>query len=81
MISAIDPDIVMQVTDFPNAPPVVNRYNGLKDRFTGIYTDSNENKLQKPLSNIELGDRKPLQLINEMMRLGGTFVTDQFCCD
>jgi hypothetical protein len=36
-----------------------------------IFTDSKERKLRKLLSDVELGDKKPSALLNEMQRLGG----------
>lgn len=37
-----------------------------------------EKNLRKLLSDIELGDRKPSHMLNEMVRLGGSSVTDEF---
>lgn len=74
VLAAIDTDILTQVTDFLAQPPTRNKYEGLKNRLIAIYSDSREKTLKKLLSDVELGDKKPSQLLNEMIRLGGTSV-------
>ncbi|XP_037047917.1 uncharacterized protein LOC119082508 [Bradysia coprophila] len=44
----------------------------------GIFSDSEHKKMSKLLSNMALGDQKPSQLLNEMRRLGGVNVTEEF---
>lgn len=72
VISAIDTEILTQVADIIQKPLQEGRYGLLKARLIDLYTDSNEKKLRKLLSEIELGDKKPSTLLNEMQRLGGT---------
>lgn len=71
VISAVDTDILTQVSDIIQTPPDVNKYAAVKSRLVSIFTDSEEKKLRKLLSEVELGDRKPSCLLNEMQRLGG----------
>lgn len=77
VLSAVDTDILAQVADFIRNPPATGKYEGIKQRLINTFSDSNEKKLKRLLSDIELGDRKPSQLLNEMMRLGGSSVTEQ----
>lgn len=77
VLSAVDTEILSQVTDYITAPPSTNKYQGIRNKLTGIYADSNEKNLRKLLSDIDLGDRKPSQLLNEMTRLGGTAVSSE----
>ncbi|XP_008189245.1 uncharacterized protein LOC103311416 [Acyrthosiphon pisum] len=72
VISAVDTEILTQVTDIIQRPPEANKYDTLKARLINIFTDSEEKKLRKLLSEVELGDRKPSTLLNEMQRLGGS---------
>jgi len=71
VISAVDTEILTQVTDIIQRPPETNKYDTLKVRLISFFTDSEEKKLRKLLSEVELGDRKPSALLNEMQRLGG----------
>lgn len=77
VISAIDTEILMHVTDFVTSPPSTDKYEGIKNKLTGIYADSSEKNLRKLLSDLDLGDRKPSHLLSEMTRLGGTSVTQE----
>ncbi|XP_022163291.1 uncharacterized protein LOC111028839 isoform X2 [Myzus persicae] len=77
VISAVDTEILTQVSDIIQTPPVNNKYDTLKARLVSIYTDSEEKKLRKLLSEVELGDRKPSTLLNEMQRLGGVALSSE----
>lgn len=77
VISAVDTEILTQVADIIQTPPKVEKYVTLKSRLINIYTDSKEKKLRKLLSDVELGDRKPSVLLNEMQRLGGGAVSTE----
>lgn len=76
VVSAVDTEILAQVTDILNSPPSANKYNTIKDRLISIYADSSEQRLRRLLSGLELGDKKPSQLLNEMNRLGGSTVPE-----
>jgi len=70
VITAVDTEILTQVFDIIQTPPDNNKYDTLKTRLVSIYTDSEEKKLRKLLSEVEFGDRQPSTLLNEMQRLG-----------
>lgn len=74
VLSAIDTDILTQVTDFLINTPPNNKYIGIKNRLISMYSETSEKKLKKLLSETTLGDKKPSQLLNEMYNLGGTTV-------
>ncbi|KAF0762798.1 Uncharacterized protein FWK35_00007739 [Aphis craccivora] len=77
VISAVDTEILTQVTDIIQRPPESNKYDTLKVRLINIFTGSEEKKLRKLLSEVELGDRKPSALLNEMQRLGGNALSSE----
>lgn len=77
VVSAIDTDILTQIADFLLNPPTENKYEELKIRLIDIYSESNEKKLRKLLSEVSLGDKKPSQLLAEMSRLGGTSISQE----
>ncbi|KAL4104774.1 hypothetical protein QTP88_020050 [Uroleucon formosanum] len=60
--------IVRQPVRFPRMGPY--RQSNTHQRLISIFTDSEEKKLRKLLSEVELIDRKPSALLNEMQRLG-----------
>lgn len=77
VISAISTEVLTQVADFVTAPPAQNKYPELKKKLISLYSDSDEKRFRKLLSDMELGDRKPSQLLNEMVRLAGKSVSEQ----
>lgn len=76
-MSIIDTEILTQVSDIIQFPPNDEKYKTLKHRLTGLYTNSNENKLRKLLSEVELGEKKLSMLLHEIQRLGGTALSPQ----
>jgi len=68
----VDTEILSQVADIVQNPPDSEKYCKLKNRLIELYTDSQESKLRKLLGDMQLGDKKPSMLLNEMQRLGGT---------
>ncbi|KYB29887.1 hypothetical protein TcasGA2_TC034537 [Tribolium castaneum] len=77
VVSAIDTSVLQQIADFVTNPPAVNQYEGIKQRLISTFSDSQERQLRKLLSEIDLGDKKPSQLLNEMKRLGDSAVSDE----
>jgi len=63
--------VVTLVADIIQVPPVTEMYDTIKKRLIDIYTYCKKKKLRKLLSAVELGDRKPSVLLNEMQRLRG----------
>lgn len=58
VISAIETNILAQVTDIIIQPPNDNKYETIKNRLISVYSDSHDKKLKKLLSQLELGDKK-----------------------
>lgn len=77
IICAVDTEILSQVADIVQNPPDNEKYNKLKNRLVELYTDSQESRLRKLLGDMQLGDKKPSMLLNEMQRLGGTSCSSQ----
>ncbi|EFA07205.2 Retrovirus-related Pol polyprotein from transposon 297-like Protein [Tribolium castaneum] len=77
VVSAIDTSVLQQIAAFVTNPPAVNQYEGIKQRLISTFSDSQERQLRKLLSEIDLGDKKPSQLLNEMKRLGDSAVSDE----
>lgn len=71
IVSAVDTEILSQVSDIIQKPPETDRYQALNNRLIELFTDSQESKLRRLLGDMRLGDKKPSMLLNEMQRLGG----------
>lgn len=77
VVGAIDASILAQVSEIILNPPNENKYRALKEQMLKTFSDSEQKKLTKLLSEISLGDRKPTQLLNEMKKLAGDKVGDE----
>lgn len=77
VVAAIETKILTQITDAVLQPPDAGKYLNLKAVLLERYGASEQEKIRKLLSEIELGDRKPTQLLNEMRHLGGSQINEQ----
>lgn len=77
VVAAIESKILMQITDAVLHPPDTGKYRNLKTVLLENFGASEQQKIRKLLSEIELGDRKPTQLLNEMRHLGGSQISEQ----
>lgn len=76
VIAAIESHILSQVSDILLNPPVDNLYSTLKKKIIERFADSDHQRLRKLLQEIDLGDKKPSQLLREMRHLAGTKMDD-----
>lgn len=78
IVSSIESRILNQVSQAVLHPPENDKYKNLKDMILKEYSDTEHKKMSKLLSDMTLGDKKPSHLLNEMRRLGGANITDEF---
>ncbi|CAB0028292.1 unnamed protein product [Trichogramma brassicae] len=71
ILTVLDPETISEVSDIIRAPPVQDKYTTLKDAIVARLTDSPDTQLHKLLGTIELGDKKPSQLLLQMRTLAG----------
>lgn len=76
VVGHIDGTAIEPIADLITNPPTVDKYNTLKTRLLAEYQDSDQKKLKKLLMDIELGDRRPMQLLKKMKELAGNSMTD-----
>ncbi|CAK1588179.1 unnamed protein product [Parnassius mnemosyne] len=76
VIAQLEKQDIEQISDLLYNPPASDQYNSLKDRLIFAYEESNSRQLQKLLSEIELGDQKPTQLLRRMRTLARDKVPD-----
>lgn len=65
----IEPETYEVVAPMIYNPPTVNKYNTLKAAIIKAFTDSETKNIHKLLSGLQLGDRRPSQLLVEMCKL------------
>lgn len=69
IVAKLSKDVIQQVADIVASPPESNKYETLKNRLLQIYEESETRQIQKLISEIELGDQKPSQLLRRMKEL------------
>ena len=78
VLANMESKVLTQVTDAVLNPPATNMYENLKKVITARYSDSEQAKMKKLLSEMALGDRKPSFLLNEMKQLAGPKTSTDF---
>lgn len=78
VVAAIESNVLAQISDAVLTPPESGKYDNLKKCIINTFCDSEQKKTQKLLSDIELGDRRPTQLLNELSELAKDRVSDDF---
>lgn len=71
VVAALPPAIAMEVRDIILNRPLESPYNHLKATLIGRTSASERRRLQELLSNEDLGDRKPTQMLRKMELLLG----------
>lgn len=77
IVAALDGKILQQVTEAVMNPPAGDKYKHLKQQLIQCFSDSEQKKLQKLLSLMELGDSKPSNLLNQLRALANNKVGEE----
>lgn len=78
VISQLSQSVANSVKEVIKNQPLSGKYNTIKTRLIREFSPSEQGKIKKLLSEMELGDRKPTFLLQEMRGLAGTTVDDTF---
>ncbi|XP_037931209.1 uncharacterized protein LOC119666020 [Teleopsis dalmanni] len=78
VVAAIESSVVADVADAVLHPPATGKYSYLKNQIIERFGESEQRKIQRLLSEIELGDRRPSQLWNELTALAKDKVSNEF---
>lgn len=78
VVAAIESGVLAQISDAILNPPETNKYLHLKACIIERYCDSEQKKIQKLISEIDLGDKRPTQLLNELKSLAKGKINDDF---
>lgn len=76
VIRHLDENTMITVADVLENPPESDKYKRLKDALILRFADSHEKQMRTLLHGIELGDKKPSQLLREMKALAGENATE-----
>lgn len=71
IVSNLNTEALLAVTDIIKAPPGADKYNILKTQLINRLTDSADKQLHKVLAELELGGRKPSELLRLMRSMVG----------
>lgn len=72
----LDEQTMLAVADTIERPPDSDKYKTLKDVLIARFTDSEEKRLRLLIAGVELGERKPSEMLRELKQLSGGCVTD-----
>ncbi|XP_022821359.1 uncharacterized protein LOC111357982 [Spodoptera litura] len=76
VIAQLERQDIEQIMDLLYNPPETNQYDAIKERLISAYEESDSRQFQKLLSEMELGDQKPTQLLRRMRNLARDKVPD-----
>ncbi|KAJ8715817.1 hypothetical protein PYW07_010299 [Mythimna separata] len=76
VVAKLNKEVIQQVADIVANPPETNKFQTLKDRLLQIYEESETRQIQKLISEIDLGDQKPSQLLRRMKDLARGRIED-----
>lgn len=72
VLAALDPSVIAQLPDVISTMPLIERYNFVRTKIIEHFADSEQRRLNRLLSDLPLGDKKPSELYYEMKRVAGT---------
>ncbi|GFY64704.1 uncharacterized protein TNIN_160401 [Trichonephila inaurata madagascariensis] len=77
VVAALDENVLDFVVDILSNPPHVDKYETLKNALLNRLTDTEESRLKKLLTDMELGDRRRSDLLRQMKSLAGSSISDE----
>ncbi|GFT66163.1 e3 ubiquitin-protein ligase rififylin [Nephila pilipes] len=77
VVAALDENVLDFVVDILSNPPENEKYNTLKKALLNRLTDTEESRLKKLLTDLELGDKRPSDLLHQMKSLAGNSISDE----
>lgn len=76
VVTKLGKEVIQQVTDILIKPPATGKYEAIKSRLLQIYEESANRQVQKLISEMELGEQKPSQLLRRMRELATGKIED-----
>lgn len=78
LVASIDADMLTHVRDIIFQPPSDRKYETLKECLIHEFAESENRRVKKLLSELQLGDNKSSFLLRQMRELTGGKLTDEF---
>lgn len=78
VVGNLDAKVLQHVSDAVINPPDAGKYEHIKKMITECFAESSQQKMNKLLSELTLGDQKPSHLLNRQKQLAGTTINEQF---
>lgn len=75
-VSLLDPDSLQELSDVIRSPPLDRKYENLRATILDRFSDSADRQLLPLLTQLELGDRRPSQLLRQMRTLASSRVSE-----
>ena len=72
IIGALAPPVAAEIEDVILEPPAENQYDALKNALITRLGVTEEERMDRLLTGVSLGDQKPSSLLRQMQRLRGT---------
>lgn len=69
-VAALSSKLLTQIFDIVSKPPEKEKFDAIKRALIKHFADSEQERIQKYVSGLQLGDRKPSHLLNDMRRVG-----------
>ncbi|CAG9770651.1 unnamed protein product [Ceutorhynchus assimilis] len=69
---------IISVENIVETPPATDKYQALKDGLLNHYSVSQDVQFKKLVSGLELGHKRPSELLTEMAKIGGNQLTENF---
>lgn len=76
VIAALDMKALSYISDLIHNPPTSDLYNSIKTRLLNYFSQSESSKIRILLQELQLGDKRPSQLLLEMKNLANKHFTD-----
>lgn len=80
VVGKLGKDVIQQVSDLLRDPPATHKFDALKTRLISVYEESENRQFEKLLSQMELGEQKPSQLLRRMRDLARGKISDDTLC-
>nr|XP_014093142.1 uncharacterized protein LOC106619535 isoform X2 [Bactrocera oleae] len=77
VLGTLNPEVFKEVSDILWAPPVQDKYTYLKTNLINRFIDLVHRQLYKQLTELELGNRKPSQLLREIKTLAAIRASEE----
>lgn len=76
VVAKLGKEVIQQVADILGNPPEQGKFKALKARLLEVYEESEARQLHKLMSEMDLGDQRPSQLLRRMRDLARRKIPD-----